>query len=55
MDHELKEVFVKLGALLAITPILGFALLRFVEYLEKVWKTGSTSNAVNLSISIPAA
>jgi hypothetical protein len=34
MNLELKMFYIKLGVLLAITPLLGFGLLRFVEYLE---------------------
>lgn len=38
MAHELKFFFLKLFALVALTPILGFGLFRYFEYFELVWK-----------------
>jgi hypothetical protein len=39
MSHELKFFAIRLAVLLVLTPILGFFLLRYFEYFEKVWKT----------------
>lgn len=39
MSHELKFFLIKLATLLVLTPILGFGLLHYFEYFEKVWKT----------------
>lgn len=31
----------RLATLIALTPPLGFVLMRYFEYAEKVWKTGN--------------
>jgi hypothetical protein len=41
MSHEFKFFFIKLAVLLALTPILGFALFRYFEYFEQIWKTNN--------------
>jgi hypothetical protein len=41
MSHECKFFFIRLFLLLFLTPFLGFCFLRYFEYFEKVWKTGS--------------
>ena len=39
MGHDLKFFLIKLAALLVLTPILGYFLLCYLEYFEKIWKT----------------
>lgn len=41
MSHELKLLLIKLAALLALTPLAGFGLLRYFEYYEQIWKTNN--------------
>ena len=39
MSHELKFFLLRLGTLLVLTPILGFCLMRFLEYFVQVWQS----------------
>lgn len=41
MNHEIKFLLIKLTILIAITPAIGFVLMRSIEYSEKIWKTGN--------------
>jgi hypothetical protein len=41
MSHELKFFFIRLGALILVSPLIGFFLVRFFEHFEKIWKSGS--------------
>ncbi len=36
-----KWLLIRFAALLVLTPIGGFAFLRFSDYLEKTWKSGN--------------
>jgi len=41
MSYELKFFFIKLAALLALTPFIGYGLLCYFEYFEKIWKSNN--------------
>ncbi len=47
MSHETKVFFIRLTFLLLITPIMGFGLLRYLEYFERIWKTNNKKKVVN--------
>lgn len=41
MSLEIKFFLMRLATLIVLTPPLGFVLMRYFEYAEKVWKTGN--------------
>jgi H+/Cl- antiporter ClcA len=44
MNHQTKQFLIKFAIILIMTPFIGYALMRYFEYFEKVWKSNNRRN-----------